>query len=218
MQEPPSPETLQRVADFSTRFKFKELREKFKWIDVEVLASVFHYNGYNLAKTTAVICDLYSPVSTVHTGREEDGKVSQEPLHGETFWDDSVVALGQERKDDSAANETKPQSKAARNRAKRQRAKENKKQAQFTLVEKKRIPKSAGEKRTHQPALSDNEGRQAVLDHAALRAKYYMLATRAYMSGDGKAAAEFSRKGREQEALMQAAAVRTCDAIFSNRR
>ena len=216
MQEPPSPETPQRVADFSTRFKFKELREKFKWIDVEVLASVFHYNGYNLAKTTAVICDLYSPVSTVHTGREEDGKVSQEPLHGETFWDDSVVALGQERKDDSAANETKPQSKAARNRAKRQRAKEKKKQAQFTLVEKKRIPKP--EKRTHQAAISDNEGRQAVLDHAALRAKYYMLATRAYMSGDGKAAAEFSRKGREQEALMQAAAVRTCDAIFSNRR
>lgn len=215
MQEPPSPETLQRVADFSTRFKFKELREKFKWIDVEVLASVFHYNGYNLAKTTAVICDLYNPVSTVHTGKEEDGEVSQE-AHGETFWDDSVVALGQERKDDSAANETKPQSKAARNRAKRQRAKEKKKQAQFTLVEKKRIPKP--EKRTHQAAISDNEGRQAVLDHADLRAKYYMLATRAYMSGDGKAAAEFSRKGREQEALMQAAAVRTCDAIFSNRR
>lgn len=95
-------------------------------------------------------------------------------------------------------------------RRQRRRARQ---EGQFKVVSRKKVRKRGG---NAQAQISQARLRQMALEHASLRGKFFMLATRAYLNGDGQAAKQLSQEGRKHEELMKRYYLQATEQIFAS--
>ncbi|KAL6047258.1 NEDD4-binding protein 2 [Balamuthia mandrillaris] len=211
------------VTDLSSKLKLQQLVDQYgRCIDPEILESVFLFNQLNLSKTISALCSLYPNAMMAHrntstlpssfsaspyvTAAMRQAKTTEETkreANSTTFEKD--LALAQQLSKELQVEDRRRQQR-------KQLRIERRKQQQFQVVR----GRSKRNRNRSDPCekKSASDYRQLALSYAEVRKRYFMEATRAYLRGDGKAAAEFSRKGREYDRKIQEAHNQICEAMF----
>jgi len=177
--------------DLGAKLKFKALKDQFRWVEDEILESVYNFNDCNVSKSIKALSELYPSLILVSNKRPKHLQESKLPEIG--------VLSSKETK---SVYDVMDEKEAL----KEEKAKKN--PNEFTVVTKKKVK----EKKAHK----DEHYQEEAQLHANLRLQYFRQAALAYMSGNGALANELSSKGRYHGNMVKDLHKQLYSKLFTN--
>eukprot|EP00026_Physarum_polycephalum_P002879 Phypoly_transcript_02888.p1 GENE.Phypoly_transcript_02888~~Phypoly_transcript_02888.p1 ORF type:complete len:815 (+),score=218.80 Phypoly_transcript_02888:68-2512(+) len=219
-----------RGMDLAAKLKLKQLREKFNFVDADILEAVFVQSGHKVQATLLCLYDIY-PHLREHAAAPANASYAHALDASPPGSPEQPLSRKREKPDASAAGAS-TQTQAQANGEKPRKTKRTKPaeeggdagEGEFVTVSyrKKRAEPSANGAPTPNKKVMDSDDienayqnyREQAIKNGEMRNLMFMQAAAAYQAGDGARARALSQRGREYDEMMKESHRQACHQIF----
>lgn len=204
--------------DLAAKLKLKQLREKFAFVDSEILESVFVQSGCKIQQTLQCLWSIY-PHLREHTAAPAHAGYSN--AQGLSPPGSPEQPLRRKRADSDASAQTPAQPGEKPRKTKRKATDDApEKESEFVTVSYLRKKKETNGTPSKKNMDSDDienayqNHREQAIKNGEMRNLMFREAAAAYQSGDGARARALSQRGREYDEMMKESHRQACHQIF----